>query len=122
MNTINEIRGLIADKNFEKAFEILEIHISNGSTNPIIYVLKGNLIQVSDIDNYELDECEALYKKAIELDNEFIDGYVELGAYYHSIKNDSRKGLPFFIRAFELSNRKNEEVLKLIESAIEDLA
>lgn len=60
-------------------------------------VLKGQAILVgSDDESFSLEDAEASYREALELDSDYLPALLELAWYYHAVQDDSRKALPYF--------------------------
>jgi tetratricopeptide (TPR) repeat protein len=89
---------LVTGKN-QEALSYLEKAIAETPNNPAFYFAKGAL-------NDELgkkDEAIQAYLKAIEIDEKYVDAYLNLGASYYN------KGIGFFEKANEAKDNKSFE-------------
>jgi len=68
-----------------------------------LWCLRGDLIQISnDEGRYRLEDAEASYTRAAEIDPEDPEAFESLGFYYDAICADPGKAEPFFRRAIDL--------------------
>ncbi len=68
-----------------------------------LWCLRGDLIQISnDEGRYRLEDAEASYTRAAEIDPEDPEAFESLGFFYDAICADPGKAEPFFRRAIDL--------------------
>lgn len=86
-----------------KDLELVERALKAYPESVEFWCLRGDLIQVSDGDGrYLLEDAEASYLKASEIDPEDAEAFESLGFYYDAICADPEKAEPLFRRAIEL--------------------
>jgi tetratricopeptide (TPR) repeat protein len=67
-----------------------------------LWILRGDAIQLSNGDEYDLQDAETSYLKALELDPASAEAYESLGHFTFALKDDARGSLHYFQRAIEL--------------------
>lgn len=67
-----------------------------------LWILRGDAIQLSDGEDYELDDAEASYRNAIQLDPDCAAAYESLGYFTYAVLDDARASLQFFQKAISL--------------------
>lgn len=67
-----------------------------------LWILRGDAIQLSDGEDYELDDAETSYRNAIQLDPGCAAAYESLGYFTYAVKDDARASLQFFQKAIAL--------------------
>jgi hypothetical protein len=85
-----------------------------------LWILRGDAIQLTDGNEYDLDEAERSYRKAIEIDPESPDAYESLGQFTFAVRAEARRSLWFFRKAIDLG--AGESAHSWLRAAVEDLA
>ena len=67
-----------------------------------LWILRGDAIQLCEDDEIEIEDAEASYRQALELDPRSADAFESLGHYTYAILDDARGALEYFHRAIEL--------------------
>ena len=85
--------------------------------SPALWCLRGDLIQLSDDDNFTLEDALESYKKAIELDPNNAEAYEAIGHFYNAVNADPATAESYFRKAVvlgggESSKRELVEVLE----------
>jgi len=84
-----------------------------------LQVLKAMCLQLTD--QASLEDVEASLLKAIELDDQYVDAFVELGWFRLSVLDDARKAMDSFERARSLLEKLNGEVFRGMLACAEEL-
>ena len=58
--------------------------------SPELWILNGDAIQLSEGGEHGLEEAEASYIRALELDSTFAEAYESLGHFTFAVKDDAR--------------------------------
>jgi tetratricopeptide (TPR) repeat protein len=64
-----------------------------------LWILRGDAIQLSDSEDVDLDEVEASYMAALELDPNSADAYESLGHFAFGVADDARAAAEYFREA-----------------------
>lgn len=76
--------------------------------SPQLLVMRGNLIQLGpESCPHALEEALHCYRRAIEIEPHFAEGWEEIGHYYDAVLDDEDGARPYFDRATAL---KGEQV------------
>ena len=89
------------------------------AANPLaaqLYLLRGQLIQLqSESTTYALDEAEAAFKRALELDGTYFDALVELMHFYDAVCADPPKALAYAKQVKALVQKALDEASDVLE-------
>lgn len=86
-----------------------------------LWILRGDALQLSDSDEDDLDEVEASYRKAIELDPNSADAYESLGHFILAMDDDAEASLEYFRKALALgAGDSAREGLREAEAELRD--
>src|SRR5438128_10752003 len=67
---------------------------------PAVLVLKGCCIQLDDEKTpYELSDAEAAFKRAIEMDEDYVPAIIELAWLYLNVLDDAKRAVQLFEKA-----------------------
>lgn len=80
------INYYLGAKKSKEALDYLNVAIEKTPDNATFHFAKGSLLESQEKPNYE--EAEKCYKKAIELDAEYLDPVYNLGALYYNVAAD----------------------------------
>ena len=99
-----EIREQIAanGKATPEILRAIEGALAERPDDPNLWVLRGDAIQLSDGDGYELADAERSYREAIRRAPQHAAAHTELGYYYFAVMDDAARALPWFRRAVDL--------------------
>lgn len=78
--------------------------------SPRLEVLKATCLQLSD--DASLEEVEGTLLRAIELDDQYVDAFVELGWFLLNVLDDREKATVAFDKALGLLQKLNGEVFR----------
>ncbi len=107
------INDLIDAEDFCKVLETLDsIEKKQSNLCSNLLILKGRCIQLSDCKRYTLDDAKMSFYKALKTDEHNIQALIELGWFYYTIENHSKKAFSYFNKAMFLSKK---EMLETIE-------
>jgi predicted Zn-dependent protease len=67
-----------------------------------LWILRGDAIQLSDGEAYQLDAAETSYQHAIQRDPSCAAAYESLAHFTYAVKDDARASLEFFRKAISL--------------------
>lgn len=101
-----------ADKYTEALREIEKLEKAS-ILYPKILVLKGICIFCSDkLNKYTYEDVILFYKKALLIDDEYVEALIELGHHYYSSENKSIKAIPLFRKSLKiLKNQVTDSIL-----------
>ncbi|HEX9981768.1 MAG TPA: tetratricopeptide repeat protein [Thermoanaerobaculia bacterium] len=86
-----------------------------------LWILRGDAIQLSDVDDEDMDEAEASYRQALELDPNSAEAYESLGHFTLDMNDDPLAAAEYFRRAIALGAGKSaKEGLKEAEAELAD--
>jgi len=81
-----------------------------------LYLLRGQLIQLrGDSTAYALDDAEAAFKKALELDNTYLDALVELMHFYDAVCADMPKAVKYAKQVKMLTQKALDEANAVLD-------
>jgi len=87
-----------------------------------LWILRGDAIQLSDGEGYELDDAEISYWNAIQRDPYSAAAYESLGHFTYAVKDNARASLQFFRKALSLgAGPSAHEGLRDAEDEIQEL-
>lgn len=67
-----------------------------------LWILLGDAIQLSDGVDYDLEDAEASYRNALELDPNSADAHESLAFFTFAVRGDTRASIPLFRLAIDL--------------------
>jgi len=71
--------------------------------SPKLWCMRGNLIECGPENTpHSLDEALASYKRAIEIDLQFIEGWEDIGYFYQNVLDKEDEAKPYFHKAERL--------------------
>jgi hypothetical protein len=116
-----DMRRLFEESKFLQVVELSEKLDARGAECPEALVLRGTCIQlIKEETHYELVDVERAYKRALELEPNFIPALTELAYFYLNVMDDVSQALPLFERALSLAKSTLNEVTEgLIRSKLE---
>ncbi|MBN8570791.1 MAG: hypothetical protein J0M18_14280 [Ignavibacteria bacterium] len=94
-NFKSELKDLYNEGKYDEVISLID------STDPRyidseLLVLKGDSIQLSENNPYELTDIEDLYKQAIYFDPNYLDAYMELGFFYYNVLDKEKEAKNIF--------------------------
>ncbi|MCB1155990.1 MAG: hypothetical protein H7A25_12900 [Leptospiraceae bacterium] len=92
-NLDSEIKKNIDSKNYDEVIRLLD---NETNMSPYHCTVKATCIQLSENTKYTLEDVERLLLKAIEIDGKYLQPYIELGYFYHSVLENEDKAEYFF--------------------------
>lgn len=94
--------------------ELIKAERTLSNTNyPDFFVLKGVLIQLSDVNDYNLADVEKNYLKALKLDPENINALEELYHFYDAVMDDETKAKKYMKKLDDVINDKRMEFKRI---------
>jgi len=111
----NKIVSLAKHEKYNDALkELLKVERTLSNTNyPDFFVLKGVLIQLSDINDFTLADVEKNYLKALKLDPENINALEELYHFYDAVMDDEVKAKKYMKKLDDVINDKRMEFKRI---------
>jgi tetratricopeptide (TPR) repeat protein len=70
--------------------------------SPKLWCMRGDLIQLGPENAPSLDDALASYKRAVEIDPQFIEAWEEIGNFYDNVLDEEDKAKPYFREAERL--------------------
>jgi tetratricopeptide (TPR) repeat protein len=93
------------------------------SLPPNVLVIKGMCIELgSGTTPYTLDDAEAAYKKALEIDPDYVEALNEAGYYYLNMLDKRDTARPYFEKALSIACTQISEAIKGIAECISETA
>ncbi|HEX7154715.1 MAG TPA: hypothetical protein VF618_24730 [Thermoanaerobaculia bacterium] len=84
-----------------------------------LWILRGDAIQLSDLEDEELDEAEASYRQALELEPNSAEALESLGHFMLDMNDEPQTAADYFRRAIALGAGKSaREGLREAEDAL----
>jgi hypothetical protein len=81
-----------------------------------LYLLRGQLIQLQGENTpYALNDAEAAFKRALELDGTYFDALVELMHFYDAVCADPPKALAYAKQVKALAQKALDEAGDVLE-------
>jgi len=95
---IDRIRAEFAtrDTATEEVMNKVDQALEQFPTSPALWCLRGDLIQLSDGEDYTLEDALNSYQRAIELDPNNAEAYEAIGHYYNAVNDDPARAEPYF--------------------------
>lgn len=109
MSDFDDVRALVNAKDFEGALARVTQIEDRVGPSPRLTVLKAQCLQLSE--GASLEQIETTLNRALSLDTECIEAYLELGWFRLVLLDDAEGARPAFLRAAELLAKSNEEVV-----------
>lgn len=107
---IDEQLGLVRE---HAAKELAELRrMDERALTPRMLVRKAMLLQFEDTPDGTPQEIEAALQAALDLDDKYIDAYIELGRYYYAVLDDGPKAKVWFLRGLDLLRGLNKEIVQ----------
>ncbi|HEY0140914.1 MAG TPA: hypothetical protein VGF48_08460 [Thermoanaerobaculia bacterium] len=85
-----------------------------------LWILRGDALQLSEDDEYDPQDAETSYLKALELDPQSAEAYESLGHFTFAVNDDARASVQYFQRAIELG--AGESAREGLREALDELA
>ncbi|MDZ4710687.1 MAG: hypothetical protein SGI89_00010 [bacterium] len=108
---LSKIRQFIKEKKFEEAFKLIENAEAKNILSPELSILKARILQLSDFGDYELDDIEKLYKRALLIDENSIYALIEIGYFYYAIMDNSKLAEKYFKKALGKCKTQMTEIV-----------
>jgi len=90
--TLHLIKAALNARDFKQAFKLIEESVAVEQTNPYLWNLRADVIQLLDIpDGPPLLEVEKSYLKALEINPEDLESIESLAHYYDAVSTDIEK-------------------------------
>jgi len=90
------LQRLLKAKKWEEALAQVDALLTATPLAAQLYLLRGQLIQLQgESTTYALDDAEAAFKRALELDGTYFDALVELMHFYDAVCADPPKALAY---------------------------
>lgn len=106
-----EIRRLFDNDQFDEAFRLAKTAEQSGMLSPALLVWKSRSLILSEHPTAHLDEVESWLRQAIELDEDYLPGVLELGYFYLNVMDNATRAVPLFERARHLARENATETL-----------
>lgn len=88
-----------------------------------LWILHGDALQLADEEKFDVEEAEASYMTALELDPKAADAYESLGHFTFAVHDDARAAVQYFQRAIELgAGASAREGLKEAQDELTELS
>ena len=114
--TYTALQYLLTAKRWREALTQVDILLAANPLAAQLYLLRGQLIQLQGESTvYALEEAEAAFKRALELDGTYFDVLVELMHFYDAVCVDSSKALAYAKQVKALAQKALDEAGDVLE-------
>lgn len=113
-------RLYLAGKYDEALHELVSLEKKH-SLPPNLLIIKATCIQLgSESSPYTLDDAEAAYKKALEIDPKYVKALNEIGNYYLNVLDKRNTARPYFEKALSIARTQISEAIGGIAECISE--
>ena len=84
-------------------------------------VQKGRCVQLSDSEEGSLQDAEEAFRRALDLDSDYVPALLELGWYYYAVEDDAPTALGFFKRALAVIKEYLKEARQGQEECLSEI-
>lgn len=117
-----ELDSLMEQQKFSELLNLLRRVEMHRDLTPVELVERGRCVQLApDEGEWSLKEAEEAFKKALQIDPDYISALTEIGFFYYAIEDNSAQALPFFQRAVEISRLQLTEAAMGMAGCLEEL-
>ena len=110
------LQRLLKAKRWEVALAQVDTLLAANPLAAQLHLLRGQLIQLQgESTAYALDDAEAAFKKALELDGTYFDALVELMHFYDAVCADPPKALAYAKQVKALAQKALDEARDVLE-------
>jgi tetratricopeptide (TPR) repeat protein len=110
------LKRLLKTKKWEEALTKVDELLASNPFAAQLYLLRGQLIQLQDNSTaYALDDAEAAFKRALELDNTYLDALVELMHFYDAVCADTSKAITYARKVKALAQKALDEASAVLD-------
>ena len=114
--TYTALQRLLKAKKWEEALAQVDTLLVANPLTAQLYLLRGQLIQLQGENTaYTLDDAEAAFKRALELDGTYFDALVELMHFYDAVCADLPKALAYAKQVKALAQKALDEAGDVLE-------
>jgi tetratricopeptide (TPR) repeat protein len=114
--TYTALQRLLKAKKWEEALAQVDTLLVANPLTAQLYLLRGQLIQLQGENTaYTLDDAEAAFKRALELDGTYFDALVELMHFYDAVCADPSKALAYAKQVKALAQKALDEASYVLE-------
>lgn len=97
---IDQIKAEIRNKNFPLVLQLME-RVPNEERNAEYYLLRGICLQVSNPENFNVNDAEHSLRKAVELDPNYKDAKLELAYFLLNVLHDPSSAKKYFLEVLQ---------------------
>ena len=113
------LQGLLKAKRWQKALAQVDALLASNPLAAQLHLLRGQLIQLqSESTAYALDDAEAAFKRALELDGTYFDALVELMHFYDAVCADTPKAMVYATQVKALAQKALDDASDVLEDTI----
>ena len=110
------LQRLLKAKKWEEALVQVDALLAANPLAAQLYLLRGQLVQLQgESTAYTLDDAEAAFKRAFELDETYFDALVELMHFYDAVCADPPKALAYAKQIKALAQKALDEAGDVLE-------
>ena len=111
--SLGEIKNRVKEGKVKEALLLIRQVEQEGPLCPAVLVLKGCCIQLDDEKTpYELSDAEAAFKRAIEMDEDYVPAIIELAWFYLNVLDDAKRAVELFEKAVNSQKQLLTDQLK----------
>jgi tetratricopeptide (TPR) repeat protein len=110
------LQRLLKAKRWEEALAQVDVLLAANPLAAQLYLLRGQLIQLQGENTAcTLDDAEAAFKRALELDETYFDALVELMHFYDAVCADPPKARAYAKQVKALAQKALDEASDVLE-------
>lgn len=122
MKELMKIYSLIVKKKYSDALKEIEKFEGMGLVYPKLFVLKAHCIALSDeLEKYTYKDILLSYKKALSIDDDFVEALIRLGYHYYGSHDNSKKAIPLFDKSLNILKDQVVDSIVGYANCIEEL-
>jgi tetratricopeptide (TPR) repeat protein len=113
------LKRLLKTQRWEEALTRVDDLLAANPFAAQLYLLRGQLIQLQgDNTAYSLEDAEAAFRRALELDDTSLDALVELMHFYDAVGTDTTKAIKYARKVKTLAQKALDEASAVLDDAI----
>lgn len=108
-NMQSTIKSLMKSRRFDEALSRMD-ELGEDSLTPSLWVLRGRCIQLAEGTSFPLDEAKKSFQRALELDEHYLEAWIELGYYMLCVEDNAKEARAIFQNARRVLAGYEEEI------------
>ena len=119
---VPKIYYLYYSHRFNEVLNLLDEFEKTTPLTPKLLIIKGDCIQLAiPGDKYDLPDVELAYRKAIAIDNQYVEAWKELGWFYLCVEDDSKRAIVAFQKSIKICYKKSVQKNKSLRCSRQEM-